>query len=205
MLFRLFVLGSWIMHSLGNNVQIRVSGSACILLALMLLVLPLKWIGAALLAAALHEAFHAAAIILCGGRVQRLLLGSKGAAMEITPMTQGRELFCALSGPAGGLLLLLLAKWMPRTAICAVFHSFYNLLPVYPLDGGRALHCAAEMILHEKADRVCLWVENFSLVCIAALAVYACFILKLGLLPLLLAAGLWARKSPCKEQVLAVQ
>ena len=193
------------MRLLGSNVQIRVSGASCILLALMLLMLPLKWICAAILAAVLHESFHAAAIILCGGRIERIRLGSRGAAMEILPMTRGRELLCALSGPAGGLLLLLFAKWIPRTAVCATFHSIYNLLPVYPLDGGRALRCGAELLFGRKAERVCLWVEKLCLICVAALALYACFFLKLGLFPLLLAAGLWVRKSPCKEQVLAVQ
>lgn len=193
------------MRILRNSVCFHVSASVCILLAMMVLVLPLKWVAAAITAAAVHELCHGAAVILCGGRITRFLLGSRGAAMEIRPMSRGKELICALAGPVGGLLLLLLAKWIPRTAVCAAFHSLYNLLPIYPLDGGRALRCGAELLSPARADVICRWIERICLWAIAALAVYACFFLKLGIFPLLPAAALWLRKSPCKPAALGVQ
>lgn len=188
-----------------NNVRFHVSASVCILLAMMVLVLPLKWVAAAIVAAAVHELCHGVAVILCGGRITRVTLGSAGAAMEIGSMSRGKELICALAGPAGGLLLLLLARYIPRIAVCAAFHSLYNLLPVYPLDGGRALRCGAELLSPVRADVICLWIERVCLTAIAALAVYACFFLKLGIFPLLPAAALCFRKSPCKPSPLGVQ
>ena len=181
------------MRSYPNNLRFGISAAACILLAMAILVLPIQWILAAIIAAAFHEMCHIAAVYLCGGKISGLRIGGNGAVMDIHAMSRGKELFCALAGPLGGLLLLLFARWIPRTAVCAAFHSLYNLLPIYPLDGGRALRCCAERILPLKADRFCDCVEKGCLILIGLLAVYAAVFLKLGLMPVLLAAVLYLK------------
>ena len=112
---------------------------AAMLLALMLLVLPLPWVLAAALAAFVHECFHYGAVNLLGGRVYSLRLGWRGAAMETTPLMPGRELVAAFAGPLGSALMILLWQWLPRTAVCSAVHCAFNLLPLFPLDGGRML------------------------------------------------------------------
>ena len=116
------------------------------MLALMLLVLPLSWVAAAILAALIHECFHIGATMLLSGRIYHLQIGAGGAKMEVEFMSAKRELLVAAAGPMGSALLVLLARWMPRTAICAFIHCFYNLLPLYPLDGGRILSCACNCL-----------------------------------------------------------
>lgn len=188
-----------------NNIPLRANGAVFIILAFMFLSLPLQWIGAALLAAIVHELAHAGAIHLCGGRINRLQISISGAAMEIPPMGHPQELFCALAGPMGGLLLLPLARWLPRTAVCAAFHSLYNLLPVYPLDGGRAVRCICLMLFSEEtAGRICAVISFMICIFLVIIAICSVFVWKIGLLPAL-AAGLTifkirtnAVKFPCK-------
>ncbi len=195
------------MRNMRIKVRFGVAPAACIILALMLLILPIKWILAALTAALIHELFHAAAILICGGKIDALQLGGNGAVMETCPMTRGKELLCSLAGPIGGLIMMLFARWLPRIAVCAAFQSFYNLLPVYPLDGGRALRCGAEILLPNLADRICAFMEWLTLTGVSVLAVYACFWLKLGIMPLLFAMAFWLKikNTPCKEPHLKLQ
>ena len=54
-------------------------------------------------------------------------------------MPPGRELLAALAGPLGSAVLSLFAPILPRTASCAAVHCLFNLLPLFPLDGGRVL------------------------------------------------------------------
>lgn len=190
-----------------NDVSVTVSAPACILLALMLLLLPIKWVFAALLAGLIHEFAHAFTIVACGGRIESVNLGGAGAVISTGQLRWGRELICALAGPFAGLAMIFLAKWMPRVAVCAALQSLYNLLPVYPLDGGRALRCGAQIIFPKWADRICAIMESVTLAAVAGLSVYACFWLRLGIMPLLLGAAFWLKikNTPCKEPQLKLQ
>ena len=194
----------------------RKSGGLLVFLALAVLVLPLRWLGAAILAGAVHEACHWGAVRLCGGEVRRLSAGFSGAEMTVEGLDAGRELLCALAGPVGGLMLLGLSRFLPRTALCAGFQSLYNLLPVYPLDGGRALRCLCALVLPGRAgERVCEAVRHFCLAGIGCLGLYGTLFLHLGLMPLLLAIAIIVRvggmnggmngKIPCKTGAFSVQ
>lgn len=121
--------------------KIYISPGACILAAFLLLAVPLKWLLAAWIAAIFHELCHIAAIHVCNGSVCEIRVGAGGALLETSPMTAGKELLCALAGPFGSLLLTLLLRCISELAICGCIQGVYNLLPLYPLDGGRALRC----------------------------------------------------------------
>lgn len=178
--------------------KVSIEAGAYLLLALLIFLMPLRWLLAALTAAAVHELCHILAIHFCGGQVLDIQIGPGGAVIRTEPMNCAKELLCALAGPVGGFSLLLFARWLPRTAICAGFQSVYNLLPLYPLDGGRALHCFASMAFSPvTAERLCAVVQTGCLCAVVALGLYGTFRLHLGLLPIL-AAVLLLRKIPCK-------
>ncbi len=187
-----------------------ISGSACLMLAMLLLLFPLQWILAAALAAVFHEICHWTAIFLCTGKSVPVRFFTFGARMPLPPMSRLQEALCALAGPLGGLCLLLFARWLPRTAICAAFQSFYNLLPIYPMDGGRALDCLLSLLLPPPAVAgICRHAEKLALAALILLGIYAWFGLSLGPMPLCLAIGsllsIKFSKMPCKVGQLRVQ
>ena len=164
---------------MGNKVLVKLSPAFCIMLAMMLLIMPLKWLVAAAIAAMYHELCHIIAIRLCRGDIHRFSLSTDGASLDISSLSAAQELICSLAGPIGGLCLLFFAHWIPRIAVCAAFQSLYNLLPIYPLDGGRALWCSANGLLGEKqAVKFCMIIEAICLSGIILASIYAAFMLK---------------------------
>lgn len=131
------------------RVSVNITPGGLILGALLLLVIPLQWFISALLAAAFHEFCHYVAVSICRGHVYVLHISHSGAKMESSPLSPGQELFCALAGPAGSFFLLIFFRSFPRLALCALIQGIFNLLPLYPLDGGRAFRCAIR-IFREK-------------------------------------------------------
>lgn len=184
--------------------------SAFFLAAALLLILPLNWLLAAFVAAICHELSHIAVLYLLGGRVLSIQIGARGIVLETDSLTYGKELLCAAAGPLMSFLLFLVRRQWPVLAICAGVHALFNLLPVYPLDGGRMLHCALHMILPDIwADRIARLLQWLSLSGIVIAAVLVCLFCKLGMLPALTALMLSAkavfRKIPCKQRRIGVQ
>lgn len=109
------------------------------------------------LASALHELGHWVVIVLLGGGVCTLRLTAVGAEMELDPerpLSYGREAAAALAGPIVNLLLAwgcarLGAYLFAGMNLC---FGLLNLLPVGPLDGGRALSCLLNVIWPQKAE-----------------------------------------------------
>jgi len=166
------------------------------------LLLPAKVWLAALFAASVHELFHLAALWLLGGQVIQLRLGICGAKIVTLPMSRGREVLCALAGPVGSFTLLALASHYPLAALFGFMQGAYNLLPIYPLDGGRIFRgifseafCAAA----ETFSLVILWGLGFWLLNVCNTAFFALF-------PAVTTTVLMLRrKYPCKETNFAVQ
>lgn len=114
--------------------------------AALALTVPLPWLAAAWTAAAVHELFHLLALLALGHPVYEIRLGVYGARMRTEPLPPGHECVCALAGPFGALPLLILAKWMPLTSLFGAVYALFNLLPLYPMDGGRALTAVMGML-----------------------------------------------------------
>ncbi len=116
----------------------------------MLLFLPLRWCFSLVLASAVHELFHITAVLLCGCRIHHMDIRFGGAVIEAEPMTGCRELLCILAGPLGSLLLVLLYRYFPGIAVCALVQTGFNLLPLPHLDGGRALRCILARVFQKN-------------------------------------------------------
>lgn len=179
-----------------------------IFLAFAILLIPVKWLAAWFVAAVIHEVFHILALRICGCSIDAIELGLTGASIHTNDLSGLKMTVCALSGPIGGLLLLFLIRITPRIALCGAIQSLYNLIPVYPLDGGRAVRGVAEHFWHEPYTErfLCLW-ENTVLVLLAVLSLWAAIKLRLGLFPAVCAGLLLYRKKkiPCKDCRLRVQ
>ena len=117
---------------------VETDGGFWLQLGLMLLLLPLRIVTGVLLAAVVHEWGHLAAIRLSGGAVLSIGLRAGGGRSVTAPLERMQELLCALAGPLAGLLTVFAWRAFPELALAGLVQTFFNLLPVYPLDGGRA-------------------------------------------------------------------
>jgi len=192
------------------DIRVELQGTGCIFLALLCLVLPVDWILAALFAGIIHELCHILAVVLTGGKIYDFRIGIYGTVMEISSMPILQELICALAGPAGSLSLLLAAEYFPRTALCAAIQGIYNLLPIYPLDGGRTVACIVRSIFSpETAHKICCRITWITVILLICIGIGSTVMLKLGYFPLLFAILLLSRaltgKIPCKEKNIGVQ
>lgn len=147
-------------------------------------------------AAAVHEAGHVAVLWAVGGRVEGFALGALGARLRMSGgLSYARELPVALAGPACSVLLALGAAgagWF-LTAGISLALGLFNLLPVLPLDGGRAVACLGGMFLSpvgaERMERIAAAVGLGLVLGLGGL----CLIRGYG--PGLLAMGLWLGKN----------
>lgn len=124
--------------------------------ALALLVLPLKWLLSAVIAALFHEICHLFVLWLLKEKVCSFRITFHGCAIVTGDMPDWKQAVSILAGPIGSLSLLLMRSKLPLIALCGFFHGAYNLLPVLPLDGGRLLRLALYRIIPKHADGIML-------------------------------------------------
>lgn len=160
-----------------------------IYMALLLLLVPLRWLGAIALSILVHELGHILALRWMKVPVNAVHINPMQIRLLTAPLEPLQETVCAAAGPLAGLALVLLAKWLPATALCAAFHCLYNLLPIYPADGGRVFSGFAKLLFSDgTACRVIKTVEYLVGGLLAAISVYAAFVLELRLLPVVIGA-----------------
>ena len=142
-----------------RQIDIAITPGACVGMALLLLILPLRWVLAAVLAATVHECWHYLALRLCGGTVYRIRVGLGKTVMETEPLQGVKELVCAAAGPLGSFSLLLFARFLPATAICALVQGAFNMIPVIPMDGGRIMRYMLDLLFPYSGVRAANIVE----------------------------------------------
>ena len=168
-----------------------------------------------LLTAFVHELGHFAAIRALGGRVLRLHLGLVGLRIDYEGRRIGYpgEIIIALMGPLSNLALAYGASFLGRhtggetaffLAGISLGAALFNLLPVYQLDGGRALYCLLALKLDlSRAGRV---------ICVLSLAlIFTMLVAGMALLLwsgwnfTLLTAAAWLLIGYCKSKGSAVK
>lgn len=135
---------------MGPIKKIDTDAFAYFLGALAVLILPLRWIWAVLIAATCHELGHIIAVWLLKGKIMSLRVGIGGAVITTSSMEPWKGLVSTLAGPAVSFVLAGFMGRFPRVAFTALMQGMYNLLPLYPLDGGRAVEIISKHIMSEK-------------------------------------------------------
>ena len=135
-----------------------------------------------------HECAHAFASAKLGYRLNEIILMPYGAVIDgdLSSISFKDELFVAVCGPLCNFctaLFFLALWWLAPTMYAFTDTACYtslsiaiiNLLPAYPLDGGRILRCALgkfflkktgkEDEAQNKAQKICFWIA----LCVACL------------------------------------
>ena len=189
--------------------RIEVRTGAIFAGALALLILPLSILSSFLVAGAVHECCHWLALRWSDVPVYKISIGPIGSAMETEPMEAGREVLCALAGPLGSFLLVAGYQFFPEIALCGLLQGAFNLLPIYPMDGGRILRGTLQILKIPRHEQVCTVIQWFAALAIGVLCTYGFFVWNLGFGVLLLGLAVvlraFPRKTPCKEAFFGVQ
>lgn len=165
------------------------------------------------LSALLHECGHAIRAASFGYRLDKIVLMPYGAVVkgDISGIRPREEIGMLLAGPlvSGATAVFFVALWWffpdcyPYTEDVVTANAslfFINLLPAYPLDGGRLLLCLLKTALPEaKAEKICRAVGGVFaaafLLLFALEALRGRINVSLALFALLLAAGCFSKSG----------
>lgn len=149
---------------------------------------------AILIAVLVHELSHVVAIYAVGKKITGFSLELSGLKIEYSGLGCCKaDLIAAISGPVGGLVYayfaIKLCEVLALSAKFSMIYSCFNLLPVYPLDGGRAmLFLLGEMSGEYAALAIC---EKTSKVIVAIIVIAGMILWAFGEGGALFAAGIW--------------
>ncbi|MDE7158905.1 MAG: site-2 protease family protein [Clostridiales bacterium] len=140
------------------------------------------------IAAIEHECAHAFAARRYGFRLDKIVLMPYGAVVsgDLIGLTRKQELWVCLAGPlanAATALAFVALWWLYPVAYPFTDAAMYvslslflvNLLPAYPLDGGRVLMLALRPLGEKKAKIICACVTMAVAAGVLAYFVYSCF------------------------------
>ena len=149
--------------TIGKRYRLSVHPAGAAAAVTALLFLPSRKVLAAFLALLLHETGHMAAMYLSGVRSWRFELTPFGGMADVKEFEDLRPLKRAACA-AAGVAVSLFGAWSialaaPRDLFCRemvaaqLSLAFVNCLPVWPLDGARALAAVASCLGWEQAVR----------------------------------------------------
>lgn len=157
---------------------LRLSPGFCLLAAWFVLANGWRPLAVIAAAAAIHEAGHCLALRLLGVRITGLRVGVFGGALEADTgrLSYGGELMAVLAGPLCNLLAALAlssrGEGMAFIGANLVLGAF-NLLPIRPLDGGRALYLLAAWLAGPSAgEQAARWAGVLAAVLLATVLIF---------------------------------
>lgn len=155
-----------------------------------------------LLSCALHEAGHLMVMRLFDLHPARIHIGLTGTVISTVFLSHMTECLAALAGPLmNAVLVLCFRRLWPQLALVSTLLFCYNMLPVYPLDGGRVLRLGLVSLFGwDSGYRLSVVLSWLTGMLMAAGAIYATLVLRLGLLPCLFVVLFLLRlpKWPCQ-------
>jgi len=138
--------------AIGRWGRLEVSPLALLLPAALILLDAIPVLIMMIFAAAVHELGHVLGLKLFRGRLISFRLGLLGCSIAYDDsMSYSGEIATALLGPLASLMLAVAAALCGKLTGVGFAYQFsgvslalgiFNLLPVYPLDGGRAIYFA---------------------------------------------------------------
>ena len=136
-----------------KKLKIEITAGAYLFAAVCVLIVPLNWLAGWLIAAAFHEAGHIAVLKCFSVPVNGIRIGPFGAKISTGPMTPRQEILCAGAGPASSFLLCSVGTHFPVLCMISFVQGLFNLIPVYPSDGGRMFRSAILLIQDKLSAR----------------------------------------------------
>lgn len=164
--------------------RFSLSPGAILVLALIYFFGGFKNLAAIITAVSVHEAGHAAAISIFGGKVKTLRFNYSGLCMSgFGAYSSACEVIILLAGPAAGLALALVSSMLGNlttngfllyTAGISLVLTVYNMLPALPLDGGRALLIIIRRFTEAKiAERIMQCMSITTALVLALIGIYS--------------------------------
>ena len=146
---------------------------------------------------------HILVLLALGGKIDSILVSTSGVRINGWLPGSVREIISILAGPAGSLLLIFFYPVLPELSVCAGIQGLFNLLPIYPLDGGRI-----RKHLPGKTSRI-LFTAVLSALILIGYRIFIRYLFPLSPKQLLFFAAvvLFAviRNTPCKEEQIRLQ
>ena len=187
--------------------KIEIGGGALLLLSAAYFFDSSNLLPLVIAAAAAHELGHYLVLRILGRHPGAITLGFTGVSMTVDrPQSYGQEILTALGGPAASAVLTLLSSAIARFFGTAGAYAFagvnlvfcaFNILPVFPLDGGRAIYAAVSFFFGPRAAERAIYLSSCVLIFAAAVAGTLLLIVTKHNFTLL-AAAIWLLVCYCK-------
>lgn len=169
----------------------------------------LGWLNAVLcgwflLGMLVHELGHLVVLRLCGVPVGGIRIGVCGAVIETGWMAYGKEIVCAAAGPAVNILIgASVLRAEPEFGLVNLALAAVNLLPFYPMDGGRMLRAVLLLCCSQEwAERIVHWATVGTCLVLMVLSCWATAALQAGVWPIFAALVLLWRAGGKEKQLL---
>ena len=193
-----------------TNITVSIKSGFCFLIASSVLIVPIHWVASWLLAAIVHELSHYIALKICHIHIYSVKIDHTGAFIRTDNIPPSKEFICAIAGPIGSLSLCLLSKFIPLASFCALIQGIYNLIPLYPFDGGRALLALLTITVgQDKGHRIMTYFELIFVTLLLLFCGWLTISFRLKAFPLILSLLLITRlikiKFSCKPGKQIVQ
>ena len=132
-----------------------------------------------------HELGHLLAMGLCGIPILGIKFSASGAVIKAVFSDYKTEMICTFAGPVAGVIFGLgLLRIVPGAAMVSLMLSTVNLLPLYPLDGGRVLKAIMLRYVPEKADARMKRCTSIVCCMLMVLACWGTIYLQMGVWPI---------------------